>query len=110
VRFDTYVKRASKVTTKCSIWLRNVVKITDPDKPFLFERAQRDFLSAQHPRARIDHPPSKMISSATSSAMRARGAHAGYGKRWFETLNAAVEVIPNPFAGSVSKEAISQRC
>jgi hypothetical protein len=25
-----------------------------------------------------------------------KGAHAGYGKRWFETLKAAVEVIPNP--------------
>jgi hypothetical protein len=23
-----------KVTTECSIWLRNVVKITDPNKPF----------------------------------------------------------------------------
>jgi hypothetical protein len=31
-----------------------------------------------------------------------KGAHAGYGKRWFETLKAAVEVIPNPLAGSAS--------
>jgi hypothetical protein len=28
-----------------------------------------------------------------------KGAHAGYGKRWFETLKAAVEVIPNPLKG-----------
>jgi hypothetical protein len=34
VPLDTYGKRASKVTTECSIWLRNVVKITDPNKPF----------------------------------------------------------------------------
>src|ERR1700751_5479129 len=31
-----------------------------------------------------------------------KGAHAGYGKRWFETLKAAVEVIPNPTEGPVS--------
>ena len=27
-----------------------------------------------------------------------KGAHAGYGKQWIETLKAAVEVIPNPLA------------
>ena len=37
-----------------------------------------------------------------------KGAHAGYGKRWFETLKAAVEVIPNPLEGSVSEEPIRQ--
>jgi hypothetical protein len=26
-----------------------------------------------------------------------KGAHAGYGKQWIETLKAAIEVIPNPF-------------
>ena len=35
---DTYGKRASKVTTECSIWLSNVVKITDPNKPFYSHR------------------------------------------------------------------------
>src|SRR5262249_6015030 len=38
VSLDTYGKRASKVTTECSIWLRNVVKITDPNKPFYSHR------------------------------------------------------------------------
>ena len=38
VPLDTYGKRASKVTTGCSIWLRNVVKITDPNKPFYSHR------------------------------------------------------------------------
>ena len=33
-----------------------------------------------------------------------QGAHAGYGKRWFERLKAAVEVIPNPLAGSASPQ------
>jgi hypothetical protein len=30
----------------------------------------------------------------------AKRAHGGYGKQWFETLKAAVEVIPNPLAGA----------
>jgi hypothetical protein len=34
VPLDTYGKRASRVTAECSIWLRNVVKITDPNKRF----------------------------------------------------------------------------
>jgi hypothetical protein len=38
VPIDTYGKRASKVATECSIWLRNVVKITDPNKPFYSHR------------------------------------------------------------------------
>jgi hypothetical protein len=50
----------------------------------------------------MDHPLSKRISSAIFSAMRA-GAHAGYGKRWFETLKSAVEVIPNPLEDSLSE-------
>jgi hypothetical protein len=56
----------------------------------------------------MDHPLSKRISSATFSANAGKGAHAGYGKRWFETLKAAIEVIPNPLEGSVSEELISQ--
>jgi hypothetical protein len=56
----------------------------------------------------MDHPLSKRISSATFSAMQAKGRMPGYGKRWFETLKATVEVIPNPLAGSVSEEPFSQ--
>jgi hypothetical protein len=26
-----------------------------------------------------------------------KGAHAGYGKQWIETLKATIEVFPNPF-------------
>jgi hypothetical protein len=40
-------------------------------------------------------------------------AHAGYGKRWFETLKAAVEVIPNPLDGEpvpVIHSGLLQRC
>jgi hypothetical protein len=95
VPLDIYGKRASKVTTECSIWLRSVVKITDPNKPFYSLSTPRLPICAT-PACRMDHPLSK------------RTSHAGYGKRWFETLKAAVQVIPNPPAGSVSEKAIPQ--
>jgi hypothetical protein len=72
VPLDTYGKRASKVTTECSIWLRNVVKITDPDKPFY---SHRHTATSYLRNTRLpDGPPCvKEESSATFSAMRARG-------------------------------------
>jgi hypothetical protein len=72
VPLDTYGKRASKVTTECSIWLRNVVKITDPSKPFIRTGTLRLPICAT-PGCQMDHPLSKKISSATFSAMRVRG-------------------------------------
>jgi hypothetical protein len=103
---DTNGKRASKVTTECSIWLRNVVKIA-PEQTVLFAPAHRDFLPAQH-------PPAGWITRRQEDIERyilghaGKGAHAGYGKRWFETLKAAVEVIPNPIEGPVSGGPIRQ--
>jgi len=64
-----------------------------PEQTVLFAPATPRLPICATPGCRMDHPLSKRISSATFSAMRARGAHAGYGKRWFETLKAAVEVI-----------------
>jgi hypothetical protein len=32
-------------------------------------------------------------------AIAGKGAHAGYGKQWIETLKAAIEIIPNPLHG-----------
>jgi len=37
---------------------------------------------------------------------RKKGWHSGYGKRWFETLKVAVEVIPNPLADEDDKAKI----
>jgi ATP-dependent DNA ligase len=54
------------------VQLRNVVKITDPNKPFYSHRHTATSICAT-PACRTDHPPSKRTSSATSSAMRARG-------------------------------------
>src|ERR1700758_826660 len=66
VPLDTYGKRASKVTTECSIWLRNVAKITDPNKSFCHTGIPR-LPTCATPACRMDHPPSKKMSSATSS-------------------------------------------
>jgi hypothetical protein len=63
-----------------------------PEQTVLFAPAHRDFLSIE--RYILGHA--------------CKGAHVGYGKRWFETLKAAVEVIPNPLTGSVSEEPIPQ--
>ena len=56
----------------------------------------------------MDHPLSKEDIERYILGHAGKGAHAGYGKRWFETLKAAVEVIPNPLEGSVSEEPIRQ--
>ena len=53
--------RASKVTTECSIWLRNVVKITDPSKPFIRTGTPRPPICAT-PGCQMDRPLSKKIS------------------------------------------------
>ena len=107
VPLDTYGKRASKVTTECSIWLRNVVKITDPTKPFYSHRhTATSYL--RNTRLPDGSPAVKEDIERYILGRAGKGAHAGYGKRWFETLKAAVEVIPNPLAGSVSEEPIPQ--
>jgi hypothetical protein len=104
---STYGKRASKVTTECSIWLRNVVKITDPNKPFYSHRhTATSYL--RNTRLPDGSPAVKEDIERYILGHAGKGAHAGYGKLWFETLKAAVEVIPNPLSGSVSEKAIPQ--
>jgi hypothetical protein len=71
VRLDTYGKRASKITTECSIWLRNVVKTPTRTSRFIRTGTPQLPICAT-PDCRMDHPLSKRISSATFSAMRAR--------------------------------------
>ena len=108
VPLDTYGKRASKVTTECSIWLRSVVKITDPNKPFYSHRhTATSYL--RNTRLPDGSPAVKEDIERYILGHAGIGARAGYGKRWFETLKAAVEVIPNPLEGSVSGEPIANR-
>ena len=95
---DTYCKRASKVTAECSTWLRNVVKITDPNKPFYSHRhTAASYL--RNARLPDGSPAVKEDIERYILGHTGKGAHAGYGKRWFETLKAAVEVIPNTARG-----------
>jgi hypothetical protein len=42
-------------------------------------------------------PSRKMSNGICLLGHAGKGAHAGYGKQWIETLKAAIEVIPNPF-------------
>ena len=98
-------KRANKVTNECSIYLHNVVKITDPNKPFYSHRhTATSYL--RNTRLPDGSPAVKEDIERYILGHAGKGAHAGYGKRWFETLKAAVEVIPNPLAGFVSEEPI----
>jgi hypothetical protein len=83
----------------------NVVKITDPSKPFYSHRhTATSYL--RNTRLPDGSPAVKEDIERYILGHAGKGAHAGYGKRWFETLKAAVEVIPNPLKGSASKEPI----
>jgi hypothetical protein len=94
---DSYGGRAGKVTSPISKWLRNVVGITDPNKPFYSHRHTAiSFL--RNTRTPEGHPAVKEDIERYLCGHAGRGAHAGYGKQWIEELRSAIEVIPNPLA------------
>jgi integrase len=94
-KLDSYGKRAGPVATECSIWLRYVVKISDPNKPFYSHRhTATSFL--RNTLAPDGSPAVKEDIERYILGHAGKGAHAGYGKQWFQTLKSAVEVIPNP--------------
>jgi hypothetical protein len=78
-----------------------------PGQTVLFAPAHRDFLSAQHPPAGWTTLRKRGVERYILGHA-GKGAHAGYAKRWLETLKAAVEVIPNRHEGSVSEGPILQ--
>ncbi len=78
-----------------------------PEQTVLFAPAHRDSY-LRNTRLPDGSPPVKEIIERYILGHAGKGAHAGYGKRRFETLKAAVEVIPNPLAGSVSEAPIAQ--
>jgi hypothetical protein len=95
---DTYGGRAGKVTSPISKWLRNVVGITDPNKPFYSHRHTAiSFL--RNTRTPDGHPAVKEDVERYLCGHSGKGAHAAYGKQWIETLKAAIEVIPDPIGG-----------
>jgi integrase len=94
-KLDPYGKRAGYVSSECSLWLRGVVKITDPAKPFYSHRhTATSFL--RNTRLPDGSPAVKEDIERYILGHAGKGWHAGYGKHWYETLKSAVEVIPNP--------------
>ena len=94
---DTYGRRAGKVTSPISKWLRNVVGITDPNKPFYSHRHTavsylRNTLTPE------GHPAVKEDIERYLTGHAGKDVHARYGDQWIKTLKAAIEVIPNPVA------------
>jgi len=94
---DTYGGRAGKVSKPISKWLRNVVGITDPNKPFHSHRHTavsylRNTLTSQ------GHPAVKEDIERYLTGHAGKDVHARYGDQWIKTLKAAIEVIPNPLA------------
>ena len=92
---DTYVRRAGKVTSPISKWLRNVVGITDPNKPFYSHRHTavsylRNTLTSE------GHPAVKEDIERYLTGHAGNDVHARYGDQWIKTLKAAIELIPNP--------------
>jgi integrase len=92
---DPYGKRADYVSSECSLWLRGVVKITDPRKPFYSHRhTATSFL-----RNTLDEDGRPVVKDDLERYILGhgkKGAHGGYGKHWLASLKRAVEVIPNP--------------
>ena len=75
--------------------LRNVVGITDPNKPFHSHRHTavsylRNTLTPE------GHPAVKEDIERYLTGHAGKDVHARYGDQWIKTLKAAIEVIPNP--------------
>jgi integrase len=96
VSLDAYGRRNGKVSKPISKWLRNVVGITNPRTPFHSHRhTATSYL--RNTRLPDGSPAVKEDVERYLLGHAGKGAHAGYGKQWIETLKAAIEVIPNPF-------------
>src|SRR5947207_1474046 len=65
------------------------------EEAFLFAPPHGDLLFTHH-------PPGRWLTrregrcGKVPARPRGKGVHAGYGKRWIETLKAAIGIIPNP--------------
>lgn len=97
VRPDTYGRRAGTITPELSRWLRNVVGIGDPRKPFYSHR----HTATSYLRNTLSPNGTPMVKEDVERFIMGhakKGSHSGYGKHWCETLKRAVEVIPNPLA------------
>jgi len=95
VKVDSFGRRVGRITPELSLWLRNVVGIKDPRKPFYSHRhTATSFL--RNTLGENGEPLVKESIERYILGHGKKGSHDGYGKRWFQTLKQAVEVIPNP--------------
>jgi integrase len=95
LRLDAYGKRAGQASTDISYWLRNVVGITDPNKPFYSHR----HTATSYLRNTLLPDGSPAVKEDVERYLlghAGKDVHAGYGEQWIKTLKAAIEIIPNP--------------
>jgi integrase len=95
ITLDAYGRRNGKISSPLSKWLRNVVEIRDPKKPFHSHR-HTAISYLRNTLTPDGHPVVKEDVERYLTGHAGKGAHAGYGKQWIETLKAAIEIIPNP--------------
>jgi hypothetical protein len=92
---DTYGRRNGKVLKPISKWLRNVVGITDPNKPFHSHR-HTAISNLRNTRTPEGYPAVKQDIERYLTGHAGKDVHARYGDQWIKPLKAAIEVIPNP--------------
>jgi integrase len=95
VTLDAYGRRNGKVSKPISNWLRNVVGIKDPRKPF---HSHRHTATSYLRNTRLPDGEYAVKTDIERYLLghSEKDSHAGYGKQWIETLKAAIEVIPDP--------------
>ena len=97
LRLDGYGRRSGQASSDLSDWHRNTVKVSG--KTWYSHRHTgisylRNTLSEDGVTPLVKEAIERHLTGHAK-----KGAHAGYGKRWIETLKAAIEVIPNPLDG-----------
>jgi integrase len=100
ITLDGYGRRNGKVSKPISKWLRKVVGITDPNKPFYSHR----HTATSYLRNTLlpdGSPAVKEDVERYPLGHAGKDVHAGYGEQWIKTLKAAIEIIPNPLEAAL---------
>ncbi len=95
LRIDGYGKRAGQAATDLSDWLRNVVKMTDPDKPF-YSLRHSGITDLRTARAPDGSPAVKDDVERYLTAHGKKDQHGNYGTYPATELKAAIEWVRNP--------------
>ena len=105
IPLDAYGRR-NGVSSPISKWLRNVVGISNPRTPFHSHR----HTATSYLRNTLLPDGSPAVKGDVERYLlghAGKGAHAGYGKQWIETLKGAIEIIPNPLQAPLQDRARS---